>query len=113
MAETGKDTTVPGPDTVWKAESIGPLTVSTPVTLSYDNGKGLVFTRTIAIDDNYMFTVTDAVANSASRAGDALPLRPRLRLGVPITQSYYILHEGLIGVVRRQPRADHLQEGAR
>jgi YidC/Oxa1 family membrane protein insertase len=66
VAETGKDTTVPGPDTVWKAQSIGPLTVSTPVTLSYDNGKGLVFTRTIGIDDTFMFTVTDAVANAGS-----------------------------------------------
>ena len=34
VAETGKDTTVPGPDTVWKAQSIGPLTTSTPVTLT-------------------------------------------------------------------------------
>ena len=99
VAETGKDTTVPGPDTVWKAQSIGPLTVSTPVTLSYDNGKGLVFTRTIAIDDNFMFTVTDAVANSGSEPVTLYPYGLVSRLGVPITQSYYILHEGLIGVV--------------
>jgi YidC/Oxa1 family membrane protein insertase len=99
VAETGKDTTVPGPDTVWKAESTGPLTVSTPVTLTYDNGKGLVFTRTIGIDDNFMFTVTDAVANSGSEPVMLYPYGLVSRLGVPLTQSYYILHEGLIGVV--------------
>jgi YidC/Oxa1 family membrane protein insertase len=99
VPETGKDTTVPGPDTVWKSQSIGPLTVSTPVTLTYDNSKGLVFTRTIAIDDNFMFTVTDAVANSGSEPVTLYPYGLVSRLGVPITQSYYILHEGLIGVV--------------
>ena len=39
-----------------------------PVTLTWDNGQGLVFTRVIAIDDKYMFTVTDSVANKARRA---------------------------------------------
>src|SRR5262249_7109092 len=99
VAEMGKDTTVPGPDTVWKTESKSPLTVSTPVTLSYDNGKGLIFTRTISVDDNYMFTVTDAVANSGSEPVTLYPYALVARLGVPVTQSYYILHEGLIGVV--------------
>ncbi len=41
----------------------GPLTPATPVTLTWDNGQGLVFRRTIAIDDNYMFTVIDEVEN--------------------------------------------------
>ncbi|HSA67291.1 MAG TPA: membrane protein insertase YidC, partial [Methyloceanibacter sp.] len=99
VAETGKNVTVPGPDTVWKAESKSPLSVSTPVTLSYDNGKGLVFTRTIGVDDNFMFTVTDAVANSGSEPVTLYPYALVSRLGVPVTQSYYILHEGLIGVV--------------
>ncbi|HKA64124.1 MAG TPA: membrane protein insertase YidC [Methyloceanibacter sp.] len=99
VAETGKDVGVPGQDTVWKAQSTGPLTLSTPVTLTYDNGKGLVFTRTIGVDDNFMFTVTDAVANSGSEPVTLYPYGLVSRLGVPLTQSYYILHEGLIGVV--------------
>ena len=99
VADPGKDLAVPGPDTVWKAESTGPLTPSIPVTLSYNNGKGLVFTRTIAVDDNFMFTVTDAVANSGSEPVTLYAYGLVSRLGVPPTQSYYILHEGLIGVV--------------
>ena len=39
-----------------------------PVTLSYDNGKELKFTRTISVDDKYMFSVDDTVANSGSEA---------------------------------------------
>jgi YidC/Oxa1 family membrane protein insertase len=99
VAEAGKDVTVPGPDTVWKAESKGPLTVSTPVTLTYDNGNGLVFTRTIGVDENYMFTVTDSVANNSSESVTLYPYGLVSRRGLPHVQGFYILHEGLIGVV--------------
>jgi YidC/Oxa1 family membrane protein insertase len=37
----------PGPDTVWSAAPGQTLTPTTPVTLTYDNGAGLVFTRVI------------------------------------------------------------------
>ena len=99
VAEPGKNVAVPGPDTAWKDESTGPLTTTAPVTLTYDNGKGLVFTRTIGVDDNFMFTVTDAVANTGSEPVTLYPYGRVSRLGVPQTQSFYILHEGLIGVV--------------
>ncbi len=42
------------------------LTPTTPVTLTWDNGKGLVFTRKYAVDKDYMFTVTQSVANTGS-----------------------------------------------
>ena len=89
---------VPGSDTVWTAPAGARLTTTTPVTLTYDNGAGLTFTRTIAIDENYMFTVTDAVANSGSAAVSLTPYGRVTRLGEPATAGYYILHEGLIGV---------------
>ena len=36
------------------------------MTLTWDNGEGLVFTRTISVDENYMFTVQDEVRNTGS-----------------------------------------------
>src|SRR5262249_2294322 len=48
---------VPGPDTIWKQEGDGALTVDHPVTLGYENGEGLIFRRTIAVDDHYLFTL--------------------------------------------------------
>jgi YidC/Oxa1 family membrane protein insertase len=92
---------VPGPDTQWKAPDGAKLTTSTPVTLTYDNGAGLTFTRTIAIDDKYMFTVTDKVANSGSSAATLTPYGRVTRFGDPANGSY-ILHLGLIGVVEGQ-----------
>ena len=53
------------------------LTHSTPVTLAYTNDKGLTFKRTIAIDDNYMFTISDSVTERGGRARLAVELRPR------------------------------------
>jgi YidC/Oxa1 family membrane protein insertase len=89
----------PGEDTLWTASTQGPLTQSSPVTLTYDNGKGLKFTRTISVDDKYMFTVDDKVANTGSDAVTLYPYALVSRHGIPEVKAYYILHEGLIGVV--------------
>jgi YidC/Oxa1 family membrane protein insertase len=97
--DNAKDLALPSADTVWKATSQGPLTRSAPVTLTYDNGKGLTFTRTIAVDDKYMFTVTDKVANSGSEPVTLYPYALVSRHETPQVKGYYILHEGLIGVV--------------
>jgi YidC/Oxa1 family membrane protein insertase len=99
VAETGKTVAVPGPDTVWQAKSGATLTPDSPVTLSYDNGQGLKFTRTIAIDDKYMFTIDDKVANSGSEPVTLYPYALVSRHELPHVQGFYILHEGLIGVV--------------
>jgi YidC/Oxa1 family membrane protein insertase len=93
---------LPGPDTVWKQEGSGALSVNRPVTLSYDNGEGLVFRRTIAVDDHYLFTIKDEVQNKSGAAVTLFPFGLISRHGTPKTQNYYILHEGLIGVMGDQ-----------
>jgi YidC/Oxa1 family membrane protein insertase len=87
---------VPGPDTRWTAAG-GSLSPSSPVTLSWDNGAGLVFSRTISVDDNYMFTVKDEVKNSGDAPVKLLPYGLISRTGTPQVSGYYILFEGLIG----------------
>src|SRR6476620_11624096 len=49
-------TKMPGPDTLWRQEGTGDLTVGHPVTLVTDNGDGVEFRRTIAVDDRYLFS---------------------------------------------------------
>jgi YidC/Oxa1 family membrane protein insertase len=95
----GSDLNLPTPDTVWKAESQGSLTPNSPVKLSYDNGKGLKITRIISVDDKYMFSVDDTVANTGSEAVTIYPYALVSRHETPHVQGFYILHEGLIGVV--------------
>ncbi len=93
---------MPGPDTVWKQEGSGALGIDHPVTLTYDNGAGLIFRRTIAVDDHYLFTLKDEVANKGSNPVTLFPYALVSRHGTPKVQGYYILHEGLIGVIGEQ-----------
>jgi YidC/Oxa1 family membrane protein insertase len=96
-AEPGK-VKVPGPDTVWKASG-GPLKPSHPVTLTWDNGEGLVYSRTISIDQDYMFTVHQEVHNTGNTPVTLLPYGLIARTGTPQVAGYYILFEGMIGYV--------------
>ncbi|MDH6230878.1 YidC/Oxa1 family membrane protein insertase [Mesorhizobium soli] len=98
-AETGS---VPGPDTVWTAEPNAVLTPTTPVTLTYTNDKGLTFKRTISIDANYMFTVTDTVTNSGSAPVSLSNYGRVIRFDKPLVASTYVLFEGLIGVTGKE-----------
>ncbi|MEM5471329.1 membrane protein insertase YidC [Hoeflea sp. AS60] len=89
----------PGPDTVWSAAEGQTLTPSTPVTLTYDNGAGLVFTRIISVDENYLFSFEDTIANSGESAASIAGYGRVTRFFKPKTAGIYVLHEGLIGVI--------------
>ncbi|UUP18484.1 membrane protein insertase YidC [Nitratireductor thuwali] len=96
----GGETTgdVPGPDTVWSAPENAVLTPDSPVTLTYENDRGLTFRRTIAIDEDYLFTVSDTVENAGGAPVELRTYGRTTRFGEPETSGIYILHEGLIGV---------------
>src|ERR1700736_1697309 len=89
-------------DTLWQQEGAGSLTPSSPVTLKYDNGDGLTFRRTIAIDDRYLFTIKDDVSNIGNAPVTLYPFALISRHGTPQVAGYYILHEGLIGYLGDQ-----------
>ena len=98
----GKKLAVPGPDTMWRQEGAGPLTPTHPIALVYDNGQGLTFRRTISVDDKYLFTLKDEVVNKGAAAVTLFPYGLVSRHGTPKTLGYYILHEGLIGVLGKE-----------
>jgi YidC/Oxa1 family membrane protein insertase len=98
----GTNVPLPGADTVWTQQGSGALGLDHPVTLSYDNGAGLVFKRTITVDDHYLFTVKDTVENKSDKPVTLFPYALISRHGAPKVLGYYILHEGLIGVMGDQ-----------
>src|SRR5215475_13463760 len=102
IAQAGGAVKVPGTDTVWRRDGSGALGVGQPIRLTYDNGEGLVFRRTISVDDKYLFTVRDEVTNSGGAAVTLYPYALISRHGRPQTSNYYILHEGMIGVLGDQ-----------
>jgi YidC/Oxa1 family membrane protein insertase len=95
----GSNAKLPTSDTVWKQSGSGALSVGHPVTLTYDNGEGLEFHRTIAVDDKYLFTIKDEVLNKGASPVSLFPYALISRHGTPQTAGYYILHEGLVGVL--------------
>ena len=95
----GANVKLPTSETVWTQAGSGALSVSHPVTLTYDNGEGVEFRRTIAVDDKYLFTIKDEVTNKSSGPIALYPYALISRHGTPPTAGYYILHEGLIGVL--------------
>ena len=91
----------PNSDVVWTADG-DTLTPERPVTLSWDNGRGLLFKRRIEIDDKFVFTLHDTVENKSEAPAMLNAYGLVSRHGKPPTQGYYVLHEGLIGVVGEQ-----------
>ncbi len=89
---------VPNAATEWTADGER-LTPSTPVTLTWDNGQGQIFRRTISVDDKFMFTVKSSVENRGGSPVDVRPYSLVSRHGKPTTLGYYVLHEGLIGYI--------------
>ena len=89
---------VPNDQTVWTQQGNGSLSPGHPVTLTWDNGQGLVFTRTISVDDQYMFDVKDSVANKSDQTQTLYPFAYVAREGVPKEQTSWVLHQGFVGV---------------
>lgn len=96
----GATTALPDANTVWALEGDATtLTAATPVTLRYDNGQGLIFRRTVAVDERYLFTITQTVENTGSGDVALFPYARVVRQGTPAVQNFFIQHEGPIGVL--------------
>jgi YidC/Oxa1 family membrane protein insertase len=96
-----KDQSVAVPDakTVWRADR-NVLTPDAPVTLSWDNGAGLRFTRKLAVDADYVFTVTQRVENTGDKPVELFPFGQIQRFGIPTNlANFYVLQEGPLGVL--------------
>jgi YidC/Oxa1 family membrane protein insertase len=98
VSPQGSGVKTPDDSSVWKLQSGTMLTPTTPVTLTWDNGQGLQFTRTISVDKDYLFQVRDTVANYGHARVTLYPYADVVRDGVPTSQHFWALHEGYVGV---------------
>jgi len=87
---------VPGANTLWTLESGDTLDMADPVTMSWTNGDGLTFHRTISVDENYMFTIVQSVENGSGQEVRLAPYGIVARHGQPEGSRFYILHEGVV-----------------
>src|SRR5262249_11137271 len=82
------------------------LSPDKPLTLTWDNGQGLRFTRVFSLDANYMFTVAQRVENYGAAPVALASYGQIQRLGTPHTGISTILHEGPIGAFGHTPQSD-------
>jgi YidC/Oxa1 family membrane protein insertase len=97
-AAAGDTIKLPDNDTTWTA-STDTLAPGKPVTLSWNNGAGLTFQIGLSVDDNYMFSVDQTVKNATGKAVKLFPWSRIRRDYKPEAAGYYVLFEGLLGVV--------------
>jgi YidC/Oxa1 family membrane protein insertase len=98
VAAAGSNIALPRPDSLWTSDA-DTLTAARPIHLTFDNGQGLIFRRTISVDDQYMFTITDSVENKSGASVTVYPYGLLTRVGKPVTSGYAVLHEGFVGVI--------------
>ena len=98
LAAPGEQVKLPDNDTLWTSSG-GTLSAGHPITLSWDNGAGLTFRITLSVDDDYMFDVQQSVTNATDTPVKLFPWARIRRDYTPQVAGYYILFEGLLGVV--------------
>ncbi|RYD97523.1 MAG: membrane protein insertase YidC [Sphingomonadales bacterium] len=87
----------PSPDTVWQA-SAPVLAPGKPVTLSAANGQGQTFRIELAIDEKYMFTVKQTVANTGAGFVPVAPYGLVYRSGIFKEPDSWTVHVGPMSV---------------
>ena len=98
VTSNNKNIELPDANTIWKSDrSI--LSSDNPIVLSWDNGNGLIFKKTISIDNEYMFNIQQTVINNTSEEIILYPYGLINRTGLPKLSGLFILHEGPIGVL--------------
>jgi YidC/Oxa1 family membrane protein insertase len=98
---------LPDADTAWTRVSGDQLAPGRPVVLRHQTPNGLTFTRQIAVDDEFMFTVTDTVANLGAGPVSLTPYGSVQRQSLPEgLGANQIVHEGAIGWLDGELRLD-------
>ncbi|MBU3733141.1 MAG: membrane protein insertase YidC [Candidatus Fonsibacter sp.] len=98
-ATTKSDVKVPDNNSVWQIREGKKLTPASPVTLEWNNREGVIFSKKIELDDKYLFKITETIRNERSKTIELFHYSQITKNTKPNTENFYILHEGLIGVV--------------
>ena len=89
---------LPLSETVWKVKGNSRLTPNNPVTIEWDNGEGLVFSKKINLDEKFLFKITQSIKNNSNKTFQFYPYAQITRGEKPESLKIYILHEGFLGV---------------
>ena len=96
---TSENVKVPNHNSKWRVIGNNTLAPKQPVTIQWNNNEGLIFKKKLTIDDKYLIIVEDSVQNLSQKNINLFHYSQITRNKKPDVQNFYILHEGLIGVV--------------
>ena len=103
----GNKIKVPSTNSTWNVVGNNILSTNRPVLLQWKNGEGIIFKKTIEIDDKYLFKVSQKVENNTNTSIDLYPYAQITRNKIPDDiQNFYISHEGFIGVFDEELQED-------
>jgi len=97
---SNQNVAVPNKNTNWSIRGNAQLLPGNPVTLVWDNGQGVTFERRLELDEHFMFTVTQRVANNSGRNVTLYPYGLISQKGIPPDfQGMWVSHEGPVGFI--------------
>lgn len=103
VAGGGAPVTLPGKNTQWTLRGDNDtLAPDSPVTMTWNNGEGLLFERRISIDENYLITVKQSVINNSGQTVELYPYSLISRHKAPETTTTLIMHEGPIAYLDKE-----------
>tara|TARA_B100000900_G_C20582570_1_gene718168 strand:- start:502 stop:2175 length:1674 start_codon:yes stop_codon:yes gene_type:complete len=97
-----KNIDLPNNKSVWQIEGNKKLTPNNPITLTWQNKQNIRFEKEISIDDKFLFSVNQKILNNSDKIYTFYPYGQIIRNKSPDVTNFYILHEGLIGVLDEQ-----------
>ena len=98
VADNNNKIELPNANTIWKSNR-STISPSQPAVLTWDNGNGIIFKKTISLDEEYMFNIEQTIINNTSEEIKIYPYGLINRTGLPKLSGLFILHEGPIGVM--------------
>ena len=91
---------LPNADSLWRVRGSNKLTPETPVVLEWDNAQGLKFVRTISVDENYLFEISQAVENNTDKTITLYPYGLLSRhYDYKAQNAQAVVHQGVSAVV--------------
>ena len=89
---------LPLDNTIWTIKGNNLLTPNNPIILEWNNNEGLIFTKKIELDEEFLFKITQNIKNISNKSFQFFPYAQITRNYKPEVTPIYILHEGFLGV---------------